>query len=77
MGFLLFLGLLSACRKEQKEAIVPDSLSALREMITPAYVIDADSIRTIIRAELTTWRLDAPWILPWLNTTGTIESLCG
>ncbi len=61
LGFLLFFGLLSACRKEQKEAIVPDSLSALREMITPAYVIDADSIRTIIRAELTTWRLDAPW----------------
>ena len=47
---ILFIACLAACKKEKPQSPIPDSLSSLQELFNPAYQIDADSIRLMIRS---------------------------
>ena len=49
---ILFIGCLAACKKEKPQSPIPDSLASLQELFNPAYQIDADSIRLMIRSYL-------------------------
>ena len=42
---ILFVVCLAACKKENPQSPIPDSLASLQELFNPAYQIDADSIR--------------------------------
>ena len=47
---ILFVVCLAACKKEKPQSPIPDSLASLQELFNPAYQIDADSIRLMIRS---------------------------
>lgn len=47
---ILFVVCLAACKKEKPQSPIPDSLASLQEQFNPAYQIDADSIRLMIRS---------------------------
>lgn len=49
---ILFVVCLAACKKEKPQSLIPDSLAFLQELFNPAYQIDADSIRLMIRSYL-------------------------
>ena len=49
---ILFVVCLAACKKEKPQSPIPDSLASLQELFNPAYQIDADSIRLMIRSYL-------------------------
>ena len=57
---ILFVVCLAACKKENPQSPIPDSLASLQELFNPAYQIDADSIRLMIRSYLN----ESP-VTPW------------
>ena len=54
---ILFVVCLAACKKENPQSPIPDSLASLQELFNPAYQIDADSIRLMIRSYLNESRI--------------------
>ena len=67
---ILFVVCLAACKKEKPQSPIPDSLASLQELFNPAYQIDADSIRLMIRSCLLGIRLCWPIIGKRMNSSG-------